>query len=63
MDVLSYADDITVICPSIGGFNELLKIYSKFTMDNRIIFYKKNTVLLLSVYSPFSNRDGETSII
>ena len=36
MGALSYADDITIMCPSIGGLNKMLKIC--------IIFKNKKTV-------------------
>ena len=36
--VLSYADDITRICPSIGGLNHvMLNICIKFALENQII--------------------------
>ena len=43
MGALSYADDITMICPSIRGLNKMLKICNKFAQSNKIIFnIKKN---------------------
>ena len=35
---LSYADDITLLCPSVWGLNEMLKICNKYRLDNNIIF-------------------------
>ena len=37
MGVFRYADDITLICPSKNGLNDMLKIYSKFAHANDII--------------------------
>ena len=44
MGALSYADDITIMCPSIGGLNEMLKICYSFAQSNSIIFNNKKTV-------------------
>ena len=44
MGDLSYADDITIMCPSIGGLNEMLKICHNFTQSNIIMFSNKKTV-------------------
>ena len=41
MGALSYADDITIMCPSIGGLNEMLKICYSFAQSNSIIFNHK----------------------
>ena len=38
MGALSYADDITIICPSIRGLNKMLKIRNEFAQSNKIIF-------------------------
>ena len=46
MGALSYADDITIMCPSIGGLNEMLKICYSFAQSNSIIFNKKKTVCI-----------------
>ena len=43
MGALSYADDITIMCPSIGGLNEMLKICHSFAQSNSIIFNNKKT--------------------
>ena len=45
-EILSYADNITISCPSIGGVNKMLKIYNTFAIENEIIFNKKNTVCI-----------------
>ena len=34
MGVVSYAEDITLICPSIWGINEMLKICNTFFLNN-----------------------------
>ena len=46
MGALSYADDITIMCPSIGGLNEMLKICHSFAQSNSIIFNNKKTVCI-----------------
>ena len=38
---LSYADEITILSPSIGGLNEMLKICHTFAEKNSIIFNSK----------------------
>ena len=38
------ADDITLLCPSVWGLNEMLKIYNKYRLENNIIFNSKKTV-------------------
>ena len=40
MEVLSYADDITLIFPRIWGLNKMLKM-----CNNSILFYKKTTCI------------------
>ena len=40
MGVLSYADDITLSCPSIWGLNDMLKICERFSVENSILFNK-----------------------
>ena len=44
MGVLLYADDITLICPSIWGLNEMLKICN--TLKKSILFNKKKTTCI-----------------
>ena len=46
MGVLSYADDITLIFPSIWGLNEMLKISNTFYKNNSILFKKKKTTCI-----------------
>ena len=46
LGVLSYADDITLICPSIRGLNKILKICNTFSKNNSILFNKKNTTCI-----------------
>ena len=46
MGALSYADDIPIMCPSIGGLNEMLKICHNFAQSNSIIFNNKKTVCI-----------------
>ena len=43
---LSYADDITIFSPSIGGLNEMLKICHIFAEKNSILFNSKKTVCI-----------------
>ena len=45
MGALSYADDITLICPSIRGLNKMLKICNEFAQSNKIIFNSKKNYL------------------
>ena len=44
MGALSYADDITIMCPSIGGLNEMLKNRYSFAQSNSIISNNTKTV-------------------
>ena len=44
--VISYADDITILSPSIGGLNEMLKICHIFAEKNSILFNSKKTVCI-----------------
>ena len=46
MGVLSYADDRTLICPSIWGLNKMLKICNTFSKHNSILFNKKKTTCI-----------------
>ena len=46
MVILWYADDITRICPSIGGLNEILKMCNTFFKNNSILFNKKKTTCI-----------------
>ena len=46
MGVLSYADDITLSCPSIWGLNDNLKICERFSVENSILFNKKKTICI-----------------
>ena len=46
MGVLSYADDITILCPSMEGLNEMLKICDTFARNNSIIFNSKKTLCI-----------------
>ena len=44
---ISYADDITLSCPSIGGLNRMLDICTKFAAEHYLIFISKKS---LSMY-------------
>ena len=44
MGALSYADDITLISPSLYGLNRMLDICNKFAIDNFIIFNSNKTI-------------------
>ena len=46
MGALSYADDITIMCTSIGGLNEMLKISYSFEQSNSIILNNRKTVCI-----------------
>ena len=43
---LSDADDLTLLCPSVWGLNEMLKICNKYRLKNNIIFNSKKTVCI-----------------
>ena len=43
---LSYADDITLLCPSVWGLNEMLKICNQYRLEYNIIFNSKKTVCI-----------------
>ena len=43
---LSYADDITLLCPSIRGLNEMLSICCEFGDNCNIVFNPKKTVCI-----------------
>ena len=43
---LSYADDITLISPSLYGLNRMLDICNKLAIDNCIIFNSKKTICI-----------------
>ena len=42
----SYADDITILSPSIRGLNEILKICHIFAEKNSILFNSKRQCVL-----------------
>ena len=44
--VLSYADDITLICPSLRGMNCMLKIYSDFA-ENFSLTFNSNKLMCI----------------
>ena len=44
--ILSYADDITIICPSIRSLSKMLKICNEFAQTNKIIFNSKKTICI-----------------
>ena len=46
MGALSYADDITLIAPSIGGLNEMLKLCDNYATVYNDIFNSKKTVYI-----------------
>ena len=46
MGVLSYADDITLICQSIRGLNKMLKICNTVSKNNSILFNKNKTTCI-----------------
>ena len=43
---ISCADDITIICPSIRGLDNMLNICNEFAQSNKIIFNSKNTICI-----------------
>ena len=46
MGALSYADDITLIAPSIGGLNEMLKLRDNYATVYNAIFNSKKSVCI-----------------
>ena len=46
MGALSYADDITLTAPSIGGLNEMLKLCDNYATVYNVIFNSKKTVCI-----------------
>ena len=46
MGALSYADDITISCPSLYGLNIMLDICNNFAHENCITFNTKKTVCI-----------------
>ena len=46
MGALSYADDITLICPSLRGMNCMLNICSVFADNYDITFNSKKTLCI-----------------
>ena len=46
MSALSYADDITLISPSLYGLNRMFDICNKFAIDNFIIFNSKKNICI-----------------
>ena len=46
MGALSYADDITLSCPSVHGLNKMMSICSDFATNNFITFNAKKTICI-----------------
>ena len=44
--LLLYADDITLLCPSVCGLNEILKICNKYRLENNIIINSRRTICI-----------------
>ena len=55
MGALSYADDITLIAPSIGGLNEMLKLCDNYATVYNVIFNSKKTVCIKFVNEVIRN--------
>ena len=45
----SYADDITLLCPSVRGLNEMIVLCVEYAKEYDITFYQKNCVYNLEV--------------
>ena len=45
-DALSYADDITLLCPSVRGLNEIIELCCKYAKEYDITFKPKKTVCI-----------------
>ena len=61
---MSYADDITLSCPSIWGLNDILKICERFSVENSILFDKifYNVVHLGNYINSACNDDVDRNI-
>ena len=46
MGALSYADDITLCCPSVYGLNKMMSICSDFTTNHFITFNAQKTICI-----------------
>ena len=46
MGTLSYADDITLSCPSVYGLNKMMYICSDFATNNCITFNAQKTICI-----------------
>ena len=44
MGALSYVNDITLIAPTIGGLNEMLKLCDNYATVYNVMFNSKKTV-------------------
>ena len=43
---LAYADDVTIICPSLRGLNKMLEICYEYAAANHIYFISMKTVCI-----------------
>ena len=43
---LAYADDVTIICPSLRGLNKMLEICNEYAAANHIYFNSMKTVCI-----------------
>ena len=46
MGALSYADDITLSCPSVYGLNKIMNICSDFATNNFMTFNAQKTICI-----------------
>ena len=46
MGALAYADDVTVICPSVRGMNTMLEMCNTFEESNHIYFNTRETICI-----------------
>ena len=58
MGVSSYADDITLICPSIWRLNEMLKICNTFSKKNSSILFNKKKTTCIKFGDIIKNREN-----
>ena len=42
----SYADDVMLLCPSVWGFNEMLKICDKYRLENNMFLTVRKQFVL-----------------
>ena len=57
MDDLVYADDVTIICPSIRGMIKMLEIYNTFSGSNHIYFNTRKAICINLLRKKWSTKN------